>query len=85
MVLLLGVLTLFGGPAETRELTFSEFQAELWRDRRDAGARVDQQGKFARRHFATAHQQNGFVLQIEEQREVTHQGGNPRPLASRAP
>ena len=32
-----------------------------------------------------AHEQHRFVLDIEEQREVTHQRGSPNPCASRAP
>ena len=63
----------------------AELVAQQRRDHGDRCARLGQQRKLARSHFPAAHEQHRLVLDVEEQREVTHQRGSPRPCASRAP
>ena len=51
--------------------------AELRRDDGDLRARIEQQRELARGHFPATHEQHRLALDVEEQREVTHQRGAP--------
>ena len=63
----------------------AQFIAQRRRDNGDFRSGIGQQRKLARRHFPAAHEQHGLSLDVEEEREVTHQRGSPRLRARRAP